>query len=155
MAKYPTAVEGSVSVKAPLARAYGFMLDVLGRFRCVPGLASCTRVGADRYRFVFEEVSRGPIRFVTCYTARYLGNGSDSITFASVTEPDDNTDVTGTIRLRPTRAGATTIALRQRVAPDLPVPRLFQAMARPLLEREAAAVMEQELANIKQALETA
>ncbi|HUI27291.1 MAG TPA: hypothetical protein VL403_14510, partial [Candidatus Kryptonia bacterium] len=75
MAKFPTEVERTVTVKVPLARAYEFLWDVVGSSRCIPGIDACKRVGDDTYRFVYEERSTGPVSLVVRYTARYQGNG--------------------------------------------------------------------------------
>ncbi len=99
MAKFPTEVERSITVKVPLARAYGYLWDVLQSSSCVPGLASCERAGADTYQFIFEARSVGPVNLVSRYTARYEGNGNDRITFHGIGAKKDNTDVDGSIRL--------------------------------------------------------
>src|SRR5215472_9141118 len=54
MAKFPTQVEASITVKAPLDRAYKYLWDVVGSAKCIPGLASCKRVGDDTYRFTYK-----------------------------------------------------------------------------------------------------
>jgi carbon monoxide dehydrogenase subunit G len=153
MAKFPTEVEKSVTVNVPLAQAYAYIWDVVGSSDCVPGLASCKPVGADTYRFQFEERSTGPVSLVPIYTARYEGNGTDRITFKGLAAKGDNTDVDGTIRLEAKGDASTRIVLRQMVAPDTPVPRLVQGLIRSFVEREAADAVKQYLANLKRALE--
>jgi carbon monoxide dehydrogenase subunit G len=156
MAKFPTEVERSVTVQVPPARAYAYLWDVLGSFRCIPGIDRCERVGDDTYRFVYQERSTGPVSMTVRYTARYQGNGQDSIRFAGEADDgDSNTDVDGRIQLEAAGPDATRITVRQMVAPDTPVPRLLQGFARSFVEREAGATLEQHLANIKQALEAA
>jgi hypothetical protein len=101
---------------------------------------------------VFQERSAGPVSMTVRYTARYATNGADEISYKSIAAKDDNTDAEGTIRIAPTAMGSR-ITLRQRVAPDTPVPRLVQSMIRSFIEREAAKAVEDYLANIKRELE--
>jgi carbon monoxide dehydrogenase subunit G len=153
MAKFPTEVDRSVTVHVPLARAYEYMWDVVGSSSCIPGLQSCKRVGKDTYRFLYKERSTGPVTMIVQYTARYEGNGKDKITFEGTAAQDDNTDVSGVIRLHPNGPDSTKISLKQTLAPDTPVPRLLQGLIRSFVDREAASSVKDYLANIKQALE--
>lgn len=154
MAKFPTEVERSVTVKVPIARVYEYLWEVVGSSACIPGLAKCKRIGKDTYRFVYEERSTGPITLVPQYTARYEGNGTDRITFEGTAAEGDNTDVSGVIRLQPSGDGATKVSLKQMLAPDTPVPRLLQSLIRSFVDKEAADAVKQYLANVKRALET-
>lgn len=153
MAKFPTEIERAVTVRVPLARAYAFLWDVVTSSACVPGLDHCTPVGADCYRFVYQEKTTGPVSLVVQYTARYEGNGRDEIRFTGTAADGDNTDVTGVIRLEPAGDGATRIVLRQTVAPDTPVPRFLQGLIRGFVEREAAGSVEEYLDGVKRTLE--
>lgn len=155
MAKFPTEVERSVTVKVPLAHAHGYLWDVVGSSTCIPGLDGCKKVGNDTYRFVYEERSTGPVSLVVQYTARYETNGKDKITFEGTNAASDNTEVSGIIRLQAIGADATKITLRQTLAPDTPVPRLLQGFLRTFVEKEAAEAVKQYLANVKRALEAA
>lgn len=152
MAKFPTEVERSVTVKVPLARAYKFLWDVVGSSACIPGIDKCERVGKDTYRFVYEERSTGPVRLTVQYTAKYHGNGSDEITFEGTSAKGDNTDVSGRLRLKAT-GDATKITLWQRLAPDTPVPSLLQGFIRSYVEKEAAEALKRYLAAVKKELE--
>lgn len=153
MAKFPTEVERSVTVKVPLEKAYSYLWDVVGSAACIPGLDKCKRVGDDTYHFLYEERSTGPVSMVVRYTARYEGNGKDRISFEGTGAEGDNTDVTGLIRLQPNGPDSTRVVLRQTLAPDTPVPRLFQGLIRSFVESEAADAVKQYLANIKRSLE--
>jgi carbon monoxide dehydrogenase subunit G len=153
MAKFPTDIERSVTVKVPLKRAYDYLWDVVGSSACIPGLDSCKTVGDATYRFLYQERSTGPVRMVVRYTARYDSNGKDEISFEGTGAKGDNTDVSGTIRLRAAGSDATKITLRQTLAPDTPVPRLLQGLIRSFVEKEAADAAKQYLANVKLALE--
>jgi len=155
VAKFPTEVEKSVTVKVPLSRAYAYMWDVVGSSRCIPGLKSCKRIGDDTYRFLYQERSTGPVTLVVQYTARYEGNGTDKISFEGTTAKGDNTDVKGVIRLQPSGEQATRLTLKQTVAPDTPVPRLLQGLIRSFVEKEAADAVKEYLAKVKQELESA
>jgi len=155
MAKFPTDVERSVTVKVPLAKAYEYLWDVVGSSSCIPGIDACKRVGDDTYRFIYAERSTGPVSMVVQYTAKYQGNGTDRITFASTTAKGDNTDVTGTIRLQAAGPEATKITLKQMLAPDTPVPRLLQGLLKSFVEKEASEALKEYLANVKRTLETA
>jgi hypothetical protein len=95
MAKFPTEVDESVTIAAPRQRVYAYLWDVVGASRCVPDLATCERVGPDTYHFVSRERSAGPVSMVARYTARYEGNGVDTIRFESLPNESDNTDVRG------------------------------------------------------------
>lgn len=154
MAKFPTEIERSVTARAPVARVYEYLWDVVGSSDCIPGLESCKRVGKDTYQFVYLERSTGPVSMVVRYTARYQGNGVDRIEFEGTTAKGDNTDVSGLIRLHPSATEATRITFRQMIAPDTPIPRLLQSLVRSFVEREAADGMQQYLANLKKALES-
>jgi carbon monoxide dehydrogenase subunit G len=154
MAKFPTEVERSIDVRVPAEKAYAFLWDVVGSARCIPGIDRCDGAGADTYRFLYQERSAGPVSMTVRYTSRYETNGRDEISFESVAANDDNTDAAGTIRIVPTATGSR-ITLRQRLAPDTPVPRLVQGMIRSFVEREAEKGVDEYLANVKRALETA
>lgn len=151
--KFPAEAERSVTAQVAPARAYAFLWNVVNSALCIPGIDTCTAVDDDTYHFVFEEQSRGPISMTIQYTARYAGNGVDKITYASLDTKGGNTDVKGVIRLKASGNDATTISLRQKLAPDTPVPRMLQPLVQPHLEKEAAAVLEQFLANVKRKLE--
>lgn len=153
MAKFPTEVERSITVKVPLAQAYDYLWDVVGSSACIPSIDSCKRVGPDTYRFLFEERSTGPVKMTVQYTARYEGNGKDRIEFEGTSAHGDNTDVSGVIRLQASGPDSTRIVLRQTLAPDTPVPRLLQGLIRSFVESEAADAVKQYLANIKRSLE--
>ena len=153
MAKLPTEVEQSVTVQAPVAKVYKHLWDVVGSSRYIPGLASCERVAKDTYRFTYDEKAKGPVKLVVRYTVRYTGNGADEISFEGTWVQDDNTDVSGTFRLKAQGDKATRVALRQMVAPEVPIPRLMQSLIRPFVEREAAHGMREYLANVKRGLE--
>ena len=92
-----------------------------GSSACIPGLDRCETVGPDTYRFVYKERSSGPVSMVVRYTARYRGNGRDEITFDGISAGEDNTDVKGQLRLQ-AEGPATRVTLKQRLAPDTPVP---------------------------------
>ncbi len=153
MAKFPTEVERSITVKAPLDKAYSYLWDVVGSSVCIPGLNKCKRVGANTYNFLYEERSTGPVSMVVRYTAHYEGNGKDRITFEGTSAAGDNTDVSGLIRLQSNGPDSTRVTLRQTLAPDTPVPRLLQGLIRSFVESEAADAVKQYLANIKRTLE--
>jgi carbon monoxide dehydrogenase subunit G len=152
MAKFPTEVERSVEVHVPLEQVYAFFWDVVGSARCIPGLEKCRSVRKNTYEFLYEPRSTGPVSMVVRYTTAYTGNGTDEITFRSVGGSADNTDAEGRIQLKPTAKG-TRITLRQRVAPDTPVPRLVQGVIRSFVEREAATAVESYLSSVKRELE--
>jgi carbon monoxide dehydrogenase subunit G len=154
MAKFPTEVERSLSVRAPAARAYAFFWDVAGSARCIPGIDRCETVGDNTYRFVYQERSTGPVSLVVRYTARYAGNGSDEIRFQGIAAPDDNTDIDGLIRLVPEGKDATRVVLRQTIAPDTPVPRLVQGLIRSFVQKEAETAVGEYLAAVKRTLES-
>ena len=151
MAKFPTEVEESVTVAAPIERVYAFLWDVVGSSSCVPGIDHCGNVGPDTYHFIYKERSTGPVSMTVRYTARYRGNGRDDISFEGISAADDNTDVRGQLRL--TSEGANTrITLKQRLAPDTPVPWLLQSLIRSFVEAEASGGARDYLANLRQAL---
>jgi carbon monoxide dehydrogenase subunit G len=154
MAKFPTEVERSVSVRVPPARAYAFFWDVAGSARCIPGIDRCDTVGENTYRFVYQERSTGPISLVVRYTARYTGNGTDEIRFHGIAAPDDNTDVDGLIRLAPKGTDATRVVLRQTIAPDTPVPWLLQGLIRSFVQKESDTAVGDYLAAVKRTLES-
>ena len=155
MAKFPTEVERSVTVKAPLARVYEYLWDVVGSSTCIPGIDSCTGQGDDAYCFVMEERSTGPVSMTGRYTAQYKGNGKDKITFVSTDAAGDNTEVKGSIKLQAAGADSTKIVLKQMLAPDTPVPRLLQGFLKSYVESEAAEAVRTYLANVKRTLESA
>jgi carbon monoxide dehydrogenase subunit G len=153
MAKFPTEVERSVTVKVPLGKAYKFFWDVVGSSSCIPGLDTCKKVDKDTYEFVYEPRSTGPISMIARYTARYEGNGKDAISFAGIGAKGDNTDVSGEIRLEAAGKDATRVVLRQTLAPDTPVPRLLQGLVRSFVDKEAGEAVRQYLTRAKGALE--
>lgn len=153
MAKFPTEVESTIVIKAPVEQAYAYLWDVIGSSSCIPGLASCKRVGADAYRFVFREVSTAGVSVSVQYTAHYQGDGHGSIRFKSTGAADDNTEIDGELRLQKSGDG-TKIALRQMLAPDTPVPTLLQRLVKSFAEREARNAVTAYLANLKQVLDS-
>jgi carbon monoxide dehydrogenase subunit G len=152
MAKFPTEVESSVTVKVPIEKAYKYLWDVVGSSACIPGLASCKKVGTNTYQFLYDPRSTAGIAITVRYTAAYKGDGKGTITFVSKTATGDNTDVDGEIRLEKAGAG-TKITLRQMVAPDTPVPGLLQRLVKSFAEKEAAVAVKDYLTNVKKALE--
>lgn len=155
MAKFPTDVDESVTIAAPRERVYAYLWDVAGSSRCVPDLATCERVGPDTYRFVSRERSAGPVSMVARYTARYEGNGVDTIRFESLSLEGDNTDVRGMIALESASDAATRVRLTQMIAPDTPVPRLVQGLIRSFVQREAASAVRGFLDNVRREVEAA
>lgn len=153
MAKFPTEVEDSVTVRAGLDRVYAFLLDAAGWADCVPGLDECKRTKAGTYKYRYKERSAGPVSMTVCYTARYEGNGTDEISFESLGAAGDNTEVRGVIRLKSAAKGSTRITFKQMAAPDTPIPSFVQGMVRSLVEREAASGIREQLENIKRAIE--
>ena len=99
MAKFPTEVEETITVAAPIDHVYAYLWDVVASSICIPGIDRCENVGPDTYRFVYKERSTGPISMIVRYTARYHGNGKDEISFEGISASDDNTDVRGQLRL--------------------------------------------------------
>ncbi len=153
MAKFPTEVESTITVNAPTEAVYAYLWDVVGSSSCIPGLASCQRVGDETYRFVFQEVSTAGVGMSVQYTARYQGDGRASIRFKSTAAAADNTEIDGELRLRESGAG-TAVTLHQLIAPDTPVPTLLQRLVKSFAERAARDAVEGYLANLKQALES-
>ncbi len=153
MAKFPTEVEQSVTVKTPIDKVYKFLWDVVGSSRCIPGLASCKKAGKDTYKFVYDERSAAGITMTVQYTAAYAGDGKGVITFKSTDANGDNTDVDGELRLSKSGDG-TKIALRQTLAPDTPVPSLLQRLVKSFAEKEAGAAAKEYMANLKAALDS-
>src|SRR5574337_762204 len=100
MAKFPAEAEKSITVKAPAARTYKFLWDVMQSAHCIPGLVDCKRVRTNTYEFQYREITAGPVRHVARYTARYEGNGTDRITFTSVPASDGNTEIDGVFQLQ-------------------------------------------------------
>jgi carbon monoxide dehydrogenase subunit G len=153
MAKFPTDVDESVTIAAPRQRVYAYLWDVLGASHCVPDLATCERVGPDTYRFVSRERSAGPVSMVARYTARYEGNGVDTIRFESLPNESDNTDVRGVIALEEGVQASTRVRFTQTIAPDTLVPRLLQGLIRSFVQREAASAVRGFLDNVRREVE--
>jgi hypothetical protein len=153
MAKFPTDVDESVTIAAPRQRVYAYLWDVLGASHCVPDLATCERVGPDTYHFVSRERSAGPVSMVACYTARYEGNGVDTIRFESLPNESDNTDVRGVIALEEGVQASTRVRFTQTIAPDTLVPRLLQGLIRSFVQREAASAVRGFLDNVRREVE--
>lgn len=154
MAKFPTTVEKSITIKAPIEKVYAYLWDAVASSGCIEGVDHCDKVEDDTYRFVFETKSVGPVSMNVQYTAKYEGNGTDKITFKTFGAAGDNTDVEGTARLKAS-GDATKIVLKQMTAPDTPVPRLVQGMLRSFVESEAEGTIKAFLANLKRDLESA
>lgn len=155
MAKFPTEVEDSVTVRAGLDRVYAFLADPLAWSDCMPGIDECKKAKGGTVRYRYKERSSGPVSMTVCYTVRYDGNGTDEINFESVAASGDNTEVRGTIRLKSAGKGSTRVTFKQMAAPDTPIPGFLQGMVRSLVEREAASGIREQLANIKRAIEQA
>jgi hypothetical protein len=83
MAKFPTDVDESVTIAAPRERVYAYLWDVVGASHCVPDLATCERVGPTPTASSLGALA-GPVSMVARYTARYEGNGVDTIRFESL-----------------------------------------------------------------------
>lgn len=151
MAKFPTEVEESITVAAPVDRTYAFLWDVVGSSACIPGIDRCESVGQDTYRFIYKERSTGPVSMTVRYTAKYRGNGRDEISFEGISSDEDNTDVRGLLRMSPDGTG-TRITMKQRLAPDTPVPWLLQTLIRSFVEAETAGAVRDYLANVRRTL---
>ena len=154
MAKFPTEVEESVTVPAPIDRVYAYLWDVAGSAVNIPGIDRCENVGPDTYCFTYKERSTGPVSMTVRYTARYRGNGKDDITFEGISAADDNTDVRGQLRMK-AEGEQTRITLKQRLAPDTPVPWLLQSLIRSFVEAETGGAARDYLANLRKALSKA
>ncbi len=153
MAKFPTEVERSVTVKVPIERAYAYFWDVVGSSRCVPGIERCKNVAKNTYQFTYLERSAGLVSLAVRYTCRYQGNGIDEISFETIDAKDDNTDVRGRFRLKSTADGGTRVVIWQKLAPETPVPTLLQGFIRSFVEKEAGESLRLFLANAKKDLE--
>jgi carbon monoxide dehydrogenase subunit G len=152
MAKFPTEVTETTVLPVPLGDAYRFFWDVPTSARCIPGLDRCERGDPGVYRFVFEERSTGPVSMCVTYTAKYTGNGTDEIRFASTGAEGDNTDVDGVVRLERIDDGHTRVTVKQMLAPDTPVPRLLQSLIKSYVQGEAAQAASDYLKNVTRAL---
>ncbi len=152
MAKFPTEVERTTTLRIPVAQAYAFFWDVARSARAIPGIDRCEPLGNDTYRFVFQERSTGPVSMSVQYTARYSGNGSDEIRFRGTNAEGDNTDVEGVIRLAATGPNETRVTVRQMVAPDTPVPRLLQGLIKSFVQKEAETAVVQYLDAVTRAV---
>lgn len=153
MAKFPTTVEKSITVKAPMERVYAYLWDAVASSNCIVGIDYCKQTRNDTYRFVLKPRSVGPVSLAVQYTVKYEGNGVDMITFKSLATEGDNTDVEGRVRLKAAGEDSTRIVLDQMTAPETPVPRLLQGMLRSFVESEAEGTIKQFLANVKRTLE--
>jgi carbon monoxide dehydrogenase subunit G len=154
MAKFPTTVEKSITVKAPIDKVYAYLWDAVASSSCIAGIDHCDQVDEATYRFVFETKSVGPVSMAVQYTATYEGNGTDTISFKTFGANGDNTDVEGIARLKAS-GDSTKIVLKQMTAPDTPVPRLLQGMLRSFVESEAEGTIKTFLTNLKKHLESA
>jgi carbon monoxide dehydrogenase subunit G len=152
MPKFPTTVEKSITVKAPIEDVYAYIWDAVASSSCIVGINHCKKVVDDTYRFVFQTKSVGPVSLEAQYTVRYEGNGTDTITFKTYGAEGDNTDVDGVARLKAS-GDSTKIVVKQMTAPDTPVPRLLQGVLRSFVQSEAEDTIKQFLANLKRALE--
>ena len=92
---------------------------------------------------------------VARYTARYEGNGVDTIRFESLPLDSDNTDVRGWIALEEGAQAVTRVRFTQTIAPDTPVPRLVQGLIRSFVQREAASAVRGFLDNVRREVEAA
>lgn len=153
MAKFPTTVEKSITVKAPIETVYAYLWDAVTSSGCIVGIDYCRQTRDATYRFVLKPRSVGPVSLAVQYTVKYEGNGVDTITFRSIAAEGDNTDVDGKVRLKAGGEGSTRIVLEQMTAPETPVPRLLQGMLRSFVESEAEGTIKQFLANVKRTLE--
>ncbi len=90
---------------------------------------------------------------VAIYTARYEGNGVDTIRFESLPLEGENTDVRGVIALEEAAEASTRVRFTQTIAPDTPVPRLLQGLIRSFVEREAASAVRGFLDNVRREVE--
>lgn len=153
MAKIPVQVDKSITVNVPQEKVYAFLADVVSSAQCIPGIDKCVRAGDDTYRFVYKERSTGPIKVVMQYTSHYEMDGKGRIRYKSIGAQGDSADIDGEIQVEKSGADAARIVLKQTLAPETPVPRLLQALARSFVEKEAAAGVDEYLANVKRALE--
>jgi carbon monoxide dehydrogenase subunit G len=152
MAKFPTEVERTATLRVPMAQAYAFFWDVVGSSRCIPGVDRCEPAGENTYRFIYQERSTGPVSMIIRYTAQYSGNGTDEIHFRGGGAADDNTDVDGVIRLAPNGPDETRVTIRQTIAPDTPVPRLLQGLIKSFVQKEAETAVAQYLDAVTRAV---
>lgn len=153
MAKFPTDVEGSITVRVPLTRVYTYLSDISASAACIPGLERCEKVGDDTYRFVYARRQYGPVSMVPRYTSRFEGNGRDRIRAAATCAEGDNTEGSGSLRLQARGEAVTRIVMRQKIIPETPLPRLAQGLVRSFVENEARQAVQQYLSRVKEVLE--
>lgn len=155
MSRVPTKAEKSIVIAAPASAVYAYVWNVASACRGIPGLSVSRHGAEDIYRFEYANDSEGPVSLRVRYTAKFVGNGKDRITYFSASgNGEDNAEVQGCVVIREIAPGQVQLTLRQELSPETQIPRFLPNLLRAYVQTEAAAAVEAYLKNAKRNLES-
>ena len=120
-------------VEASLDEVAEFLSDPSQVRHCMVDLEDAKRIDDDTWRWIREEVGAKGVTFQGDYTVRYLRDG-DVVTWESVGEGTIRTE--GRAELASVNEETTRVDYREKLASDLPIPRLAKKVFRPIVARE-------------------
>lgn len=123
----------SFEVDAPLEEVAEFFSDPAKLKACLVKLERYEKIDDQTYRWILEEVGAKNITFQADYTVRYERDG-DVVTWKSEGEGTMRTE--GRVELEAIDGERTRVEYEEKLASDLPIPRLAKRVFRPIAARE-------------------
>ncbi len=148
MAYIDAAEEQTFVVTANMEDVYRTFADPEVIQRHIHDLESWSLDAQGNAHWIIKEKSEKGVRFKGDYTVRYQGNGTDHVTWNTVT---GNIKTKGEARLTRLDVGVR-VDYREEMAPDLPIPRLLATVFKPIVAREVRKGILDYLDSIKRSL---
>ncbi len=123
----------SFEVQAPLDEVADFLSDPAQLKECMVDLERTEQIDEQTWRWIRKEIGAKNITFQGDYTVRYERDG-DVVTWESIGEGTVRTD--GRAELKAVDDETTRVDYREKLASDLPIPKLARRVFRPIVARE-------------------
>lgn len=120
-------------VAAPLDEVATFLSDPSQIRHCMIDLEEAEKVDDQTWRWIREEVGAKGVTFQGDYTVRYRRDG-DTVRWESTGEGTMRTE--GRAKLEELDGDRTRVDYREKLASDLPVPKLSRRIFQPIVARE-------------------
>jgi len=139
-------LQRTVVVPATPDEVFSVIADVWDSVSHFPGVAALTEQDGV-YNWTLRPIGAGDASLETAYACRYHRDDSCH-GMAWTSEPGlGNARVSGRWELEAS-AGGTELTLHNRLALDLPIPRVLASVARPIVHREYSRLLERYLDNL-------
>jgi carbon monoxide dehydrogenase subunit G len=123
----------SFEVDAPVDEVARFYSNPEQIKDCMGDLERYEKVDDQTYRWILEEIGAKNITFQGDYTVRYERDGNE-VTWKSEGEGTMRTE--GRATLREIGEGRTAVEYQEKLASDLPIPKLARRVFKPIVARE-------------------